>query len=151
MSAIAVDLLVLVVICLKLVPLRHGGFVKGGVMDMLLRGGVQYFGALLLTNATQIIVLRVAKVPYGMSFIAVITSILISRFILNLRRLRTPCNEVRAARFSTLPQSRLSSLLTGNLGEDLSHGLEDEDPDADEDQDLAESLCQHQWEGLHEV
>lgn len=53
-------------------------------------------------------------------------------FRLNLQNVRKPSGEVHAARFNTIPESRLTSLLTGNLGEDLSHGFEIDRSDDEE-------------------
>ena len=69
-------------------------------------------------------------VPQGLNFggelLFSLTSISISRFILNLRRIGPSGDRIQDTAFVT---SRFSSFLTGNFGEDLAIGLSEVDPD----------------------
>jgi hypothetical protein len=75
------------------------------------------------------------------------TSILVSRFMMNLRDIGRRLN---AGRFSTLPESRVSSYLVGSLGSDLSHGFpgseDDDEAFAEEENMIPFSSVSGSWE-----
>ncbi|KAI0646124.1 hypothetical protein C8Q79DRAFT_648256 [Trametes meyenii] len=89
-----------------------------------------YFLLLLIMNITQIIV--AAEAPGNnlpAFFISPVTSILISRFLLNLREVaqRSETDDSKSAIISTqFPSIVIPASLLGNIGEPLYSGIEDE-------------------------
>ncbi|OBZ72798.1 hypothetical protein A0H81_07334 [Grifola frondosa] len=85
---IASDALVLAVTWSKTYQLRKAAQqaqVKASLLTLLLRDGTIYFVVLLILNALHIVFNFVEQVPFVSIFADAFTSILISRFILNLR------------------------------------------------------------------
>ncbi|KAI0331799.1 hypothetical protein GY45DRAFT_1433703 [Cubamyces sp. BRFM 1775] len=133
--AIAADLLVLILTWVKTYQIKKLASIleaDASFSTLILRDGSLYFGALLVLNVVDLIILQsnVLFDPLPV-FIDVLTCILISRFMLNLRQI--------AGRGSDLPSasqlqatSRFSSAwfspdVVGDLGASLSHaGFEDE-------------------------
>ncbi|PSS06639.1 hypothetical protein PHLCEN_2v3595 [Hermanssonia centrifuga] len=95
---------------------------------------------LLAINITNVILNTVPSlrdVSPAFTIIEVLTPILISRFLLNLRQLGEPENESQS-RFNSrvsIPGFRVPTLesIVGNMGADLDHGpAEDSEPEVDE-------------------
>ncbi|KAI0660028.1 hypothetical protein C8Q70DRAFT_1053281 [Cubamyces menziesii] len=63
--------------------------VTTSLVDLLLRDGSIYFGTMLVLNSLHIMMNHVAKVSFVGDVAYVVTSILISRFIMNLRDIDT--------------------------------------------------------------
>ncbi|KAJ8457508.1 hypothetical protein ONZ51_g11492 [Trametes cubensis] len=63
--------------------------VTTSLVDLLLRDGSIYFGTMLVLNSLHIMMNHVAKVSFMGDVADVVTSILISRFIMNLRDIDT--------------------------------------------------------------
>ncbi|KZT08757.1 uncharacterized protein LAESUDRAFT_723688 [Laetiporus sulphureus 93-53] len=114
---------------------------KGSITTVLMRDGTLYFMALLLLNILEIVI----KVHYENSqnaaswvsvFLPPISSILISRFILNLRQLSLGSVDLNTISHSTQNTPDIPSRLVGNFGADVQHTspvFEDvEDNDEDE-------------------
>ncbi|EKM51647.1 uncharacterized protein PHACADRAFT_199151 [Phanerochaete carnosa HHB-10118-sp] len=102
---------------------------KLSASSLLLRDGTVYFILLLALNVAQILTAETPATTLTASatqFITTMPSVLISRFILNLRQLsQTDSTESTAdvdrfSRFS-VPNFRVPSDLLGNIGEPLDH------------------------------
>jgi len=102
--------------------------VKPGLSSVILRDGTAYFLLLLLLNIIQIVV---AVTDVGENaiayFVSPLTSILISRFLLNLREVSYSAQDLRTAEPSLILTSHLSDIhfasnVVGNLGAPLRHG-----------------------------
>ncbi|THG94788.1 hypothetical protein EW026_g6748 [Hermanssonia centrifuga] len=96
---------------------------------MLLRDGTMYFVVLFAINISQVVLTIVALFPITDIF-GVLSPILVSRFLLNLRQLGEPQNETQShfnSRFS-IPGFRVPTLesVIGNMGADLDHGPAEE-------------------------
>ncbi|KAI0325606.1 hypothetical protein GY45DRAFT_1260568 [Cubamyces sp. BRFM 1775] len=87
---IAGDAIVLIVTWWKTYRLKKAADearVKMSIVDMLLRDGTMYFGTMLVLNVLHIMVNYVVKVSFLGDAVDVLTSILVSRFIMNLRNI----------------------------------------------------------------
>ncbi|EKM50965.1 uncharacterized protein PHACADRAFT_199791 [Phanerochaete carnosa HHB-10118-sp] len=98
------------------------------VSSCLLRDGTVYFFALLLMNIAQILTRRPTFGPVA-PLIAAMPPILVSRFMLNLRQVRSEpstqsCSAVIPAFEPTLSSADYGALtsIIGNIGEPLVHG-----------------------------
>ncbi|KAI0696191.1 hypothetical protein BC835DRAFT_1414453 [Cytidiella melzeri] len=141
-SAIAVDWLVLCLTWAKLSSYwQEKRFCGRDIGTMLLRNGSIYFAVLLFLNSAEIVVFQLTRQDYVTEFIAVITSILMSRFMMNLRNVKRPSYSAGTSggRFDDLSESRISSYIAGDFGEDLSHGFLTDD-DAEDSVMFASSL-----------
>ncbi|OBZ73411.1 hypothetical protein A0H81_07277 [Grifola frondosa] len=99
---------------------------KASITTLLLRDGTVYFVTLFLFNLTEVVLARYTQsVGYITPLIQIATSILISRFMLNLRALSRSRNENETMpslpRFSNL---QIASQIAGNMGAQLEHGQE---------------------------
>ncbi|KAI0092228.1 hypothetical protein BDY19DRAFT_928976 [Irpex rosettiformis] len=132
-SAILIDLIVLGLTWMKLSHNWYGRHSRGHNLGIiLLRNGFLYFFTLLLLNCAEIVVVQLTEQEYVTAFITAITSILVSRFIMNLRGMRPETTPS----MSTLPISKwgtqtatvsgMSSFIS-EIGQDLSHGFPLED------------------------
>ncbi|KAJ3552359.1 hypothetical protein NM688_g4189 [Phlebia brevispora] len=101
---------------------------------LLLRDGTVYFVTLLSMNILQILVESVPAlviIAYSNDFWNIITGILVSRFILNLRQLdrgRGSSTFANSAQMSTARFQAQLDAFAGNMGEQLEHGLEVDEP-----------------------
>ncbi|THH31060.1 hypothetical protein EUX98_g3132 [Antrodiella citrinella] len=114
--------------------------VKSSLGVMLLRDGTLYFLFMFTLNVVNLIAIKEQKFGAVPALSDVITAILISRFLLNLRRVYIVSDEssksFHASRFSDL---RFANSVTGNMGaplatmseKDLEHG-DDEEPEREE-------------------
>ncbi|KAI0659997.1 hypothetical protein C8Q70DRAFT_1053251 [Cubamyces menziesii] len=87
---IAGDAIVLIVTWWKTYRLKKAADearVKMSIVDMLLRDGTMYFGTMVVLNVLHIMVNYVVKVSFLGDVVDVLTSILVSRFIMNLRNI----------------------------------------------------------------
>ncbi|KAI0700196.1 hypothetical protein BC835DRAFT_1412217 [Cytidiella melzeri] len=85
-ATVAYDSLVLILTLLRTLSLRRRGSTKSGLVSLILRDGCLYFTCLVLLNVTQIIITSYYTGNNYLSyFVSPLTSILISRFLLNLR------------------------------------------------------------------
>ncbi|KAI0667152.1 hypothetical protein C8Q78DRAFT_982689, partial [Trametes maxima] len=130
---IAGDALVLAVTWRKTYRVRkiaEGSGVRTPLLDLLLRDGTLYFGTMLLLNVLHILITFVQQVSVMGDVADVLTSILVSRFILNLReysgkgiaaRNRSHPHDSQAASMSAGGRSTLvfASRIVGSLGESL--------------------------------
>ncbi|EKM50969.1 uncharacterized protein PHACADRAFT_199796 [Phanerochaete carnosa HHB-10118-sp] len=102
------------------------------VSSCLLRDGTVYFSALLLLNIAQVLTTHPTFHPVG-SLVVAMPPILVSRFMLNLRQVRSgPSIQSYSAVIPTF-QPRTSSAdygtftsIIGNIGEPLVHGHDEE-------------------------
>lgn len=136
-SAIITDLIVLCSTWLKTHKIRRKmqfNKVKAPLLALLFRDGSMYFGALLFLNILALVAEYLVNtlenpVPY---FIDVLTCILISRFMLNLRSFKVAENSkissASAGYYPTSNSGGVLSTIVGNFGAPLSMGsLDDED------------------------
>ncbi|KAH9896105.1 hypothetical protein C8Q73DRAFT_644233 [Cubamyces lactineus] len=87
---LAGDAIVLIVTWWKTYRLKKAADearVKMSIVDMLLRDGTLYFGTMLILNVLHIMVNYIVKVSFLGDVVDVLTSILVSRFIMNLRNI----------------------------------------------------------------
>ncbi|THG92567.1 hypothetical protein EW026_g8373 [Hermanssonia centrifuga] len=117
--------------------------VRTPLSALLLRDGTVYFAAFLAMNIAQVLVATMPSLqnvaPVG-SIILVLTPILISRFLLNLRQLGEPENEIQSCfdpQFSVLGfRVPTSTSIVGNMGADLDHSPAEETDYVAEDADV---------------
>ncbi|KAI0092229.1 hypothetical protein BDY19DRAFT_1054648 [Irpex rosettiformis] len=113
-------------------------FAQQSIGGLLLRRGSMYFIVLLLLNSAEIVIFQLTKQTYGTYFITPITSILVSRFIMDLRDMgeRYDSNILPQSKQSdqTLSESGLTSFMISDLGQDFSHVLCPFDDDDDDDE-----------------
>ncbi|KAI0078676.1 hypothetical protein K474DRAFT_1742944 [Panus rudis PR-1116 ss-1] len=135
--------------------------VSAPLISLLVRDGSLYFLAIMFMNLLDIVLLR--TIGYGAiaDMITTISSILISRFILNLREIDLhdgfnansinrssgayANDDLRAAEFSSI-HFAYSNQLVGNMGASLNAGedeSQDEEPKADEDVRGSESYREY--------
>ncbi|THH00331.1 hypothetical protein EW026_g2163 [Hermanssonia centrifuga] len=118
--------------------------VRAPLSALLLRDGTVYFFALLAMNIAVVLVNTVPSLQTASpvsDIIPVLTPILISRFLLNLRQLGEPESETQSSlnlRFST-PGFRVptSTILVETMGADLDHDTAEEVDDEAEDVDVS--------------
>ncbi|KZT02208.1 uncharacterized protein LAESUDRAFT_730378 [Laetiporus sulphureus 93-53] len=111
--------------------------IKGSIATMLMRDGTLHFMALLLLNIfnIQYVFTGSQYSGYASNFLLPISSILISRFILNLRQVSYGSVDLDTISHSTLDTLDLPSRLVGNFGaelQDTSLGFDIEDNMEDE-------------------
>ncbi|KAI0641610.1 hypothetical protein C8Q79DRAFT_1014055 [Trametes meyenii] len=140
---IAGDALVLAVTWRKTYRVRkmaEGGGVRTPLLDLLLRDGTIYFGTMLLLNVLHILITFVQEVSVMGDVADVLTAILVSRFILNLReysgkgiaaRNRSHPHDTQVASVSANASGARSTLvfasrIVGSLGESLGHSASGE-------------------------
>ncbi|KAI0942142.1 hypothetical protein AcV7_002659 [Taiwanofungus camphoratus] len=91
------------------------------IVTLLLRDGTIYFSVLLALNVTQMVLFATTSFGDFGLLIDVLTSILLSRFFLNLRQvyLSRGDNDIQLSQMSDL---RFASKIVGNMGAPLNHG-----------------------------
>ncbi|KZT02067.1 uncharacterized protein LAESUDRAFT_730579 [Laetiporus sulphureus 93-53] len=96
---------------------------NGSIATMLMRDGTLHFMALLLLNIfnTQYEFSRSQSSASIAIFLLPITSILVSRFILNLRQVSSGSVDLNTISHSTLNTPEFPSRLVGNIGAELQH------------------------------
>ncbi|KAH9888009.1 hypothetical protein C8Q73DRAFT_794442 [Cubamyces lactineus] len=145
--AIGADLLVIVLTWIKTYQMKKEASVLGSgaaFSSLILRDGTLYFGTMLVLNVTHLIVLQSSDTLDPLPiFVDVFTSILISRFMLNLREvagrgsddLSTASRFQGTSRFSSV---RFAADIVGDMGAPLEHrGLAD--PASVDPDDVSES------------
>ncbi|KAI0941874.1 hypothetical protein AcW1_009762 [Taiwanofungus camphoratus] len=130
--AIFSDSVVLVLTWLKTYKIRRTFsklHMKGGLVELLQRDGTIYFLALLILNVINVVAIRASQ-AFGSipALTEVLTSILISRFILNLRGVHISSSGTGSQLSSTAHLSRFSGVyfasnMAGNLGAPLGNSL----------------------------
>ncbi|TCD68167.1 hypothetical protein EIP91_011445 [Steccherinum ochraceum] len=107
---------------------------------LLLRDGTLHFLLMLILNLAQIIVASLPRANNALSyFMSPLTSILISRFLLNLRRINDADEREATSVFlntSIFSARQFHSELIGNLGEELDWGTS-----------VGTSSLQHEYDG----
>ncbi|KAI0659907.1 hypothetical protein C8Q70DRAFT_1053716 [Cubamyces menziesii] len=146
--AIGADLLVIVLTWIKTYQMKKEASVLGSgaaFSSLILRDGTLYFGTMLVLNVVHLIVLQSTDTLDPLPiFVDVFTSILISRFMINLRQVagRGSDDLSSASRFqgtSRFSSVRFAADIVGDLGAPLEHrGLGDTTP-VDPD-DVSESF-----------
>lgn len=111
---------------------------RGGISYLLLRDGTTYFVTLLLLNILSLLSIRVQAFNNMPTLIDTLTSILISRFILDLRDNSRPgedssewnahLSEISDVQFAVPSRSQRTSRFIGNLGASI--GLDDDIDDS---------------------
>ncbi|KAI0940620.1 hypothetical protein AcW1_003768 [Taiwanofungus camphoratus] len=98
--------------------------VKVSMITLLLRDGTIYFGVLFGLNVIQIILYTTDALAYSSLFITLITSILLSRFFLNLRQVHSPKSSVEDTLVTSSHVSDLhfASGVVANMGAPLRTG-----------------------------
>lgn len=131
---IASDAIILVVTWLKTYRIKREADevnVKTSIVTLLLRDGTIYFGVLLILNVLHL-VLSLTNVFLDVTyFVTSLSSIIISRFLLNLRQIGLSGhdeNQRPSFVHSVVPNSHISdirfrSTIMGNIGASLSHGM----------------------------
>ncbi|KAI0337148.1 hypothetical protein BDW22DRAFT_1349368 [Trametopsis cervina] len=123
-SSITADLILLIVTWIKtfgaLRDLKEFG-IQMEISQLMLRDGTLYFLVFLAMNLGQIVLFQTAGISLVAPFILPVTSILVSRFVLNLRWASHQMNRTSDVRFTPLTESEppLRLSLLGNLGEPL--------------------------------
>ncbi|KAI0711554.1 hypothetical protein C8Q76DRAFT_785329 [Earliella scabrosa] len=147
----AYDFLILLFTLMKTAQVRKAALsldLHPSIMTLLLRDGTAYFLLLFVMNIGQIIV--ASQVP-GTNWIAFfaspLTSILITRFLLNLRQVArvadrlSPSGETSSPVISTqFPSVQLSTGLLGNLGAPLRSAYDSTDDHTEADGEFEDKL-----------
>ncbi|KZT08754.1 uncharacterized protein LAESUDRAFT_723684 [Laetiporus sulphureus 93-53] len=118
---------------------------KGSIATVLMRDGTLYFMALLLLNILQIVIkIRYENsqntADYVVLFLPPISSILISRFILNLRQVSVGSVDLNTISHSALNTPDIPSRLVGNFGADVQHTsliFENVEDNAEDEQNIS--------------
>ncbi|PCH34968.1 hypothetical protein WOLCODRAFT_155612 [Wolfiporia cocos MD-104 SS10] len=136
--AIASDGIVLVLTWIKTAEIARA-FTRaekptGHLVTLILRDGTLYFVTMLILNVINLVVIEFQDFGSLPALTEVLTSILISRFLLNLRGVYLAQGESRSYDESSLQSTRMSSLqfaddIVGNLGAPLSEDDHDEQYD----------------------
>ncbi|KAI0937649.1 hypothetical protein AcV5_000436 [Taiwanofungus camphoratus] len=125
--ATAYDVLVIILTIAKTADIRKLAkclSIETGIISLLLRDGSTYFLLLLFLNIAQIIVSAEVTGDSALSyFVSPVTSILISRFLLNLRQVHLSSEPGTHPTQSAVLSSYISDLhfMVGNLGAPLRH------------------------------
>ncbi|EMD35913.1 hypothetical protein CERSUDRAFT_96139 [Gelatoporia subvermispora B] len=118
--------------------------IQSSVANLLLRDGTFYFVILALLNATHMSLAITGVFTFLTVFSVPISSIIISRFLLNLRQVdasRRDANwsmpsyvaSTTSGATGTFPRGDFVSFLTGNMGKSLDHNPQDELTELDEE------------------
>ncbi|KAL5530066.1 hypothetical protein ACEPAF_6323 [Sanghuangporus sanghuang] len=116
--------LIFIMTIARAVRLRRYGPMKGGILNVMLRDGVMYFLVIFIVNLANVVTYIVAPVDLKFAnapFTNVITTVMICRLMLNLKRANNqePVS-MNTSFFSVKGDARTRrTLLVGDLGEDI--------------------------------
>ncbi|THH09835.1 hypothetical protein EW145_g1729 [Phellinidium pouzarii] len=113
--------LIFVLTIIRIFMLHRRGATRGGISTLMLRDGIMYFAVIFLVNLANVLTYVIAPPDIqaiNATFSALITAVMISRLMLNLRSASENSTSIPPY-LHTQTRMKLSETLIGNLGEDL--------------------------------
>lgn len=145
--AISSDAVILILTWVKTAGIMrhfHSLKIQTSLVNMLFRDGTVYFVFLLILNVVNLIAIKEQAFGAIPALTDVITSILISRFMLNLRSVYTASDSDISSSFhpSKFSDIRFVNTIVGNLGAPLNTGAATDHSDPVDDEPDASRLVQ---------
>ncbi|GJE85081.1 hypothetical protein PsYK624_011580 [Phanerochaete sordida] len=109
---------------------------RTSVTRILLRDGTAYFVVLLALNLAQMLTFGKSGAAPVTRLVRLLPSVLVSRFLLNLRQL----SRASETQYWSTVTFRVPSSFLGNIGEPLELTIENDDDNVDEEEDFREPV-----------